>query len=274
MPRGGTPVTWHPNRKVAHMTNIASGWVGEWPAGRPWRLWKRREKPPPWRRRRASTAFDFPRSWHRFNAALANIGRDVPGLAEVGTSVVLIYGRHPVAFAQLVRTAQNATGGRLTLGIGTGNQGYVEGKSAQLCQTLHLCARVHHIGNHRTEHQLIRRDHWFQLCGTRHRSDPHASIAGSARPLDAAVCREPSTGRDTRSMRPADHRQLYTAASSKAPKARNARRAARPGWLEYASPMKSPPPALAREISAHYQAIPSYAEATKHEDLEDPPTFI
>ena len=61
-------------------------------------------------------------------AALANIGRDVPGLAEVGTSVVPIYGRHPVAFAQLVRTAQNATGGRLTLGIGTGNQGYVEGK--------------------------------------------------------------------------------------------------------------------------------------------------
>ena len=41
--------------------------------------------------------------------ALASIGRDVPGLSEVGTSVVPIYGCHPVVFAQLVRRAQNAS---------------------------------------------------------------------------------------------------------------------------------------------------------------------
>ena len=40
-------------------------------------------------------------------AAIACIGSDCPGLGELGTSVVPLYGRHPVDLGQLVRTAQN-----------------------------------------------------------------------------------------------------------------------------------------------------------------------
>ncbi len=46
-------------------------------------------------------------------------------LAEVGTSVVPLYGRHPLPVAQMVRTAQSALDGRLTLGIGPSHAGPV-----------------------------------------------------------------------------------------------------------------------------------------------------
>ncbi|MBT7285832.1 MAG: LLM class flavin-dependent oxidoreductase, partial [Rhodospirillaceae bacterium] len=58
---------------------------------------------------------------------LACLGSDFPGISEVGTSVVPLYGRHPVGLAQLARTAQNAVGGRLTLGVGTASKRHVEG---------------------------------------------------------------------------------------------------------------------------------------------------
>jgi len=48
-------------------------------------------------------------------------------LTEVGTSVVPLYGRHPVSLGQLVRTAQSALDGRLTLGIGPSHAGPVSG---------------------------------------------------------------------------------------------------------------------------------------------------
>lgn len=50
--------------------------------------------------------------------ALAAIAADVPELTEVGTSVVPLYGRHPIGVAQQTMTAQSALGGRFTLGIG------------------------------------------------------------------------------------------------------------------------------------------------------------
>ena len=43
-------------------------------------------------------------------------------LAEVGTSVVPLYGRHPIGVAQLARTAQSAVGGRFCLGIGAASR--------------------------------------------------------------------------------------------------------------------------------------------------------
>ena len=49
--------------------------------------------------------------------ALAVAGREVPDL-ELGTSVVPTYPRHPSALASTALTAQEATGGRITLGIG------------------------------------------------------------------------------------------------------------------------------------------------------------
>lgn len=57
--------------------------------------------------------------------ALACVAEDAPNLAEVGTSVTPIYGRHPIGLAQLARTAQSALGGRFTLGIGASSKGAV-----------------------------------------------------------------------------------------------------------------------------------------------------
>jgi F420-dependent oxidoreductase-like protein len=58
--------------------------------------------------------------------ALAAAAHDLQGLGEVGTSVVPLYGRHPIGLAQMVRTAQSALGGRLTLGIGPSHREQVE----------------------------------------------------------------------------------------------------------------------------------------------------
>jgi F420-dependent oxidoreductase-like protein len=54
--------------------------------------------------------------------ALACIGADAPNIQEFGTSVVPLYGRHPIGLAQLAMTAQTALGGRFTLGIGAGSK--------------------------------------------------------------------------------------------------------------------------------------------------------
>ncbi len=59
--------------------------------------------------------------------ALAAVGATVPELAELGTSVVPLAGRHPLALAAQARTAQSALEGRFTLGIGTSHQMVVEG---------------------------------------------------------------------------------------------------------------------------------------------------
>ncbi|MGV9365682.1 TIGR03564 family F420-dependent LLM class oxidoreductase [Amycolatopsis sp. NPDC003731] len=55
-------------------------------------------------------------------AALA--GRENPDL-EVGTSVVPTYPRHPLLVASAALTAQAATGGNFTLGIGLGSKGFL-----------------------------------------------------------------------------------------------------------------------------------------------------
>lgn len=59
--------------------------------------------------------------------ALAAVAADIRGLSEVGTSVVPLYGRHPLGLAQMVRTAQSALDGRFTLGIGPSHREPVEG---------------------------------------------------------------------------------------------------------------------------------------------------
>lgn len=58
--------------------------------------------------------------------ALAVAGREVPGV-ELGTSVVPTYPRHPATLAQQALTVNQATGGRLVLGIGLSHQPVVEG---------------------------------------------------------------------------------------------------------------------------------------------------
>lgn len=60
------------------------------------------------------------------SVALAGIvGREVPGIA-VGSSVVPIFGRHPVLLSSQAQTTQAATGGRYTLGLGLGAKSFVE----------------------------------------------------------------------------------------------------------------------------------------------------
>jgi F420-dependent oxidoreductase-like protein len=58
--------------------------------------------------------------------ALAAIGSEVPGLPELGTSVVPLAGRHPLALAAQARTAQSVLAGRFTLGIGPSHEMVVE----------------------------------------------------------------------------------------------------------------------------------------------------
>ncbi len=58
--------------------------------------------------------------------ALASVADDMAHLTEVGTSVVPLYGRHPIGLAQLARTAQSALDGRFTLGIGAASKNAVK----------------------------------------------------------------------------------------------------------------------------------------------------
>ena len=59
--------------------------------------------------------------------ALAAIGASCPRIGELGTSVVPLTGRHPLALAAQARTAQSALDGRFTLGVGASHQLVSEG---------------------------------------------------------------------------------------------------------------------------------------------------
>src|SRR5687768_16471648 len=57
---------------------------------------------------------------------LAAVGAAAPGLREMGTSIVPLYGRHPLVMAAMASTAQSAIGGRFTLGLGPSHRTFVE----------------------------------------------------------------------------------------------------------------------------------------------------
>lgn len=59
--------------------------------------------------------------------ALTAAADSMPDLREIGTSVVPLYGRHPIGLAQQTMTAQSGLGGRFTLGIGPSHAKSVEG---------------------------------------------------------------------------------------------------------------------------------------------------
>ncbi|WP_043488800.1 MULTISPECIES: TIGR03564 family F420-dependent LLM class oxidoreductase [Streptomyces] len=73
-------------------------------------------------------------------AALA--AREVPGI-DIGTAVVPIYPRHPIALSMQAQTAQAASHGRFTLGVGLSTKSFVE-------QTYGLAphSRVRHLREH------------------------------------------------------------------------------------------------------------------------------
>jgi 5,10-methylenetetrahydromethanopterin reductase len=58
--------------------------------------------------------------------ALAVVGGETPKI-ELGTSIVPLYGRHPLVLAAQALTVQAASGGRLVLGVGPSHQVVVEG---------------------------------------------------------------------------------------------------------------------------------------------------
>ena len=57
--------------------------------------------------------------------ALAAVGADAPGI-ELGTSIVPLYGRHPLVLAGQALTTQAALSGRLVLGIGPSHKRLIE----------------------------------------------------------------------------------------------------------------------------------------------------
>ncbi len=208
-------------------------------------------------------------------AALACLGNDFPGIKEVGTSVVPLYGRHPFVLAQLVRTAQNAVGGRFTLGVGTGNQGFVDGKlgltwGKPFTYTREFMDALQPLLNGEPA------DSTGELVSA------HAELGIEAEPTPILLA-----ALGPRMLRFAGGRLQGTTLGQCGPKtianyilphlsegAEAAERVTPPRVLalvrinvtEDISGAKT----LAREIASYYQAIPSYSNATKHEGLDDP----
>ena len=63
---------------------------------------------------------------HDALSVAAILGHAIPGIA-IGTSVVPIYPRHPIVVSSQAQTAQAASHGRFTLGLGLGAPQFVEG---------------------------------------------------------------------------------------------------------------------------------------------------
>ncbi|MFT6582329.1 MAG: F420-dependent oxidoreductase-like protein [Alphaproteobacteria bacterium] len=207
-------------------------------------------------------------------AALACLGRDFPDLAEVGTSVVPLYGRHPVGFAQLVRTAQNALGGRLTLGVGAASKRHVENalglswdkpfsytrEFLEALEPLLAGEQVDFDGDHISAHANL-------------------GIEAAATPILLAAL-------GPRMLRFAGGRVQGVTLGQCGPRTissyilpniqAGAESAGRSGDLRIMALVRicvtddfAAAKTLARKISAQYQGNPSYANATKHEGLED-----
>lgn len=207
-------------------------------------------------------------------ATLACIGRDVPDLGELGTSVVPLYGRHPVGLGQLVQTAQNAVGGRFTLGVGTASQRHVEGAlglswDKPFSYTREFLAALEPLLNGAPA----------EVDGTQVSAHAELSIKAQQTPILLAAL-------GPRMLRFAGRQLQGTTLGQCGPKtissyilphlyagAEEADRTSSPRVMALVRVCVTEDfagaKALAREVSAHYQAIPSYAAATKHEGLED-----
>ncbi len=206
--------------------------------------------------------------------ALACLGRDFPGIGEVGTSVVPLYGRHPVGLAQLTRTAQNAVGGRFTLGIGTASKRNVEGMlglsfDKPFSYTREFIAGLQPL-----------------LAGEPAAADgeqvsAHATLGIEAQPtpillaaLGPRMLRFAGGGLAGVTLGQCGPRTIssYIMPHLQAG-AEAAGRGDRPRVMALVRVCVTDDfagaKALAREIAAGYQANPSYANATKHEGLDD-----
>jgi 5,10-methylenetetrahydromethanopterin reductase len=207
--------------------------------------------------------------------ALACIAADIPGLGEVGTSIVPLYGRHPVALAQMVRTAQNALGGRLTLGVGAASRAHVEGRLGLSWDKPYSFTREFMAG-------LVP-----LLAGDRADSDGEQISAHVALAIDAPPTPVLLAALGPRMLRLAGGMLQGTTLGQCGPRtiathilphlrdgAERAGRSDSPRVMalvricvtdDFAAAKE-----VAREVSATYMAIPSYAEVIRHEGLDDP----
>jgi len=206
--------------------------------------------------------------------ALACIGSDFPGIGEVGTSVVPLYGRHPVGLAQLARTAQNALGGRFTLGIGAASK-----RNAESMLGLSWDKPFSYTREFIDALEPL-------LAGEQTDTDgeqisAHAKLAIKAEPTPILLA-----ALGPRMLRFAGGRLSGTTLGQCGPRTissyilphlrAGAERAGRTGTPRIMALVRicvtddfAGAKALAREISAQYQSNPSYANATKHEGLDD-----
>jgi len=206
--------------------------------------------------------------------ALACIGSDFPGIGEVGTSVVPLYGRHPVGLAQLARTAQNALGGRLTLGVGAASKRHAEDVLGLSWDKPFSYTREFIEA---LEPLLANKE----ADTNGEQISAHATLAIEAQPTPILLA-----ALGPRMLRFAGSRLAGTTLGQCGPRtissyilphlqagAEDADRGSAPRIMalvricvtdDFAGAK-----ALAREISAQYQSFPSYANATKHEGLDD-----
>jgi 5,10-methylenetetrahydromethanopterin reductase len=207
--------------------------------------------------------------------ALACIGRDFPGLREIGTSVVPLYGRHPVGLAQLARTAQNAVGGRFTLGVGTASKRHVE-------EALGLSWDKPFSYTREFIEALEPLLAGQQADTNGEQVSAHAQLAIDAGPTPILLA-----ALGPRMLKFAGSRLAGTTLGQCGPRTissyilpnlrAGAEQAGRDDTIRVMALVRicvtddyAGAKALAREISAQYQANPSYANATKHEGLDDP----
>ncbi len=207
--------------------------------------------------------------------ALSTIGRDVPDLAELGTSVVPLYGRHPVGLSQMARTAQNALGGRFTLGIGAAARRSVEGMLGLPWEKPFTYTREFIDAL-----ELL-------LAGEQTDTDGEQVSAHAKLGIEAGQTPILLAALGPRMLRFAGARVQGTTLGQCGPRTistyilphlrQGAEEAGRQDDPRIMALVRicvtddfAPAKALAREISAVYQASPSYANATKHEGLDDP----
>ena len=206
--------------------------------------------------------------------ALACIGSNFPGIGEVGTSVVPLYGRHPVGLAQLARSAQNALGGRFTLGVGAASKRHAEDVLG-----LSWDKPFSYTREFIDALEPLLADEAADTDGEQ--ISAHANLAIEARPTPILLA-----ALGPRMLRFAGSRLGGTTLGQCGPRtilshilphleagAERANRSSAPRIMALVRICVTDDFAgakvLAQEIAAQYQSNPSYANATKHEGLDD-----
>ena len=207
--------------------------------------------------------------------ALSALGEVAPDLIEFGTSVIPIFGRHPVDVAQQALSAQSILDGRFTLGIGAGSKAQAEDRLGlswdkpfsytrefvDVLTPLLNGQSVHFEGEHLTARTEL-------------------GIEASAPPILVAAL-------GPRMLRFAGERTAGTSLGQCGPKtiaeyvlphlmegAERGGRSDKPRIMALVrvcvTDEHAPAYALAKEISAFYQSFPSYQRVLAKENLDHP----